>query len=162
MKSRCAEVPLARLLSASLLATVLTACGGEPAATPAVPGSAQQVEARVGDATVYAVALQTSQIPETVAREHGIERREDRVMLRVSARQGEGDGTRSAPVRVQATVTGLNGQTRALELREASANGLVDHVATVEVDLPDTLRFDIRVSTADGASGTLKLTRDFR
>jgi hypothetical protein len=162
-----------RVLAIAFVLASLAACGGgggdragggtagqaAPPTTP-VPGSAQQVEQRIGDTTVYAVAMPTSTIPAEVAREQGIERRDDLVMLRVSGRRGEGADLGSVPLQVQATVTDLRGQPQALQMKKAVAAGLVDQVGTFEAQLPDTLRFDIRVTTPDGASGTLQLTRD--
>lgn len=160
--------PPLRAFAAGLLAASLAACGGgaEQAAVPAqalnVPGGAQQVETRIGDTTVYAVAMQTSTITPVVAREHGIERRDDRVMLRVSGRRGEGVDIASVPLQVQATATDLRGQTQTLELKQVTANGLVDYVGTVQTAVPDTLRFDIRVTAPNGASETLELTREIQ
>lgn len=160
--------PLAsRVLATALLSAALAACGGaEQAAVPAqmlsTPGGAQQVEKQVGDATVYAVAMQTSTITPEVAREHGIDRRDDLVMLRVSGRRGSGADIASVPLQVRATATDLRGRTQALALGQAVANGLVDYVGTVEAGVPDTLRFDIRVTTPEGATGTLELTREIQ
>lgn len=150
------------------LMVLLAACGGEAPTSasvtdqrPAVPGSAQQVEAEVGGATVTAVAIQTSQLPDAVAAEHGIQKRDDRVMLRVSARQGESGNVTTAPVQVRATVSDLRGGARPIELSERVTNGLVDHVGTVETALPSTLRFEIAVTTARGESETLEFSRRF-
>lgn len=151
-----------------LLAATLAACGGGsgPAVMPgralSTPGGAQQVETRVGDTTVYAVVMQTSTISSEVAREHGIDRRDDLVMLRVSGRRGAGVDITSVPLQVRATVTDLRGQTLTLELTQATANGLVDYVGTVQTAVPDTLRFDIRVTTPAGASETVALTREIQ
>lgn len=131
-----------------------------PGGAAQMPGSSQQVETRIGDTTVYAVAMPTTAIPAPVAAEHGIERRPDVVMLRISGRRGEAGNVVSAPLKVQATSTDLRGQVQTVELKEAMAAGLVDYVGTVEADIPDTLRFDIRVTTPDGATQTMQLTRE--
>jgi hypothetical protein len=145
---------------------LLAACSGEDragnAVPAAVPGSASQVAADVGDASVIAVAIQTSQLPDAVAAEHGIEQRDDLVMLRVSPRLGEPGALTTAPAQVRATVTDLRGHTRELELEQRTVAGLVDHVGTLEVSLPDTLRFDISVVTQQGATETLQLSRQFQ
>jgi hypothetical protein len=159
--------PALRAVAIGLFAATLAACGGtEQAATPgqalSTPGGAQQVETRVGDATVYAVAMQTSTIPPEVAREHGIERRDDLVMLRVSGRRGSGVDIASVPLQVQATATDLRGQTQTLDMKQAVANGLVDYVGTVQTALPDTLRFGIRITTPEGTNETLELTREIQ
>jgi len=157
-----------RLLAPALL-LLLAACSdsaqGPRAAAgmpPAVPGSAQQVEAEVGDASFTAVAIQTSQIPETVAAEHGFERRDDLVMLRVSPRQGEPGSISTAPAAVQVAVTDLRGETSVLELEREVIAGLVDHVGTIEVTLPATLRFEVTVTTPQGDTRTMEFSRDFR
>jgi hypothetical protein len=163
---RLRRLPL-RAITAGLIAATLAACGGtEQAAAPgqalSTPGGAQQVETRVGDTTVFAVAMQTSTITPEVAREHGIERRDDLVMLRVSGRQGSGVDIASVPLQVRATSTDLRGQTQTLDMQQAVANDLVDYVGTVQTALPDTLRFDIRVTTPEGANETLQLTREIQ
>lgn len=145
---------------------LLAACSGEDpagsAVPPDVPGSASQVEADVGDASVIAVAIQTSQLPDAVAAEHGIEQRDDLVMLRVSPRMGEPGTITTAPAQVRATVTDLRGHTRELVLEQKTVAGLVDYVGTLQVSLPETLRFDISVVTQQGATETLELTREFQ
>ncbi|MFP7722801.1 DUF4426 domain-containing protein [Lysobacter sp. A3-1-A15] len=156
-----------RLLALAAVA-LSTACGNDdPAVNPAAvpitaPGSASQVTAQVGEASVTAVAIQTSQMPAEVAAEHGIEQRDDLVMLRVSPRQGEMGSLSTAPMQVRATMTGLRGTPRDIVLEERRVAGLVDHVGTVEVTLPDTLRFDVTVVSPQGQSGTLEFSREFR
>lgn len=131
-----------------------------PGTSAQVPGSSQQIETRIGDTTVYAVAMPTIAVPAEVAREHGIERREDLVMLRVSGRRGEAGNEVSVPLKVQATATDLRGQVTTLTMEERMTAGLADYVGAVDADLPDTLRFDIRVTTPDGANQSMQLTRD--
>jgi hypothetical protein len=131
-----------------------------PGAATQVPGSSQQVEKRIGDTSVYAVAMPTVAIPAAVASEHGIERREDVVMLRVSGRRGESGSEAAVPLQVKARVADLRGQVQALEMKEQQAAGLLDYVGTVETQIPDTLRFEIEVTTPSGARDTLQLTRE--
>lgn len=157
-----------RALAATLLVATLGGCGGGsgPAVVPgqllSAPGGAQQAETRVGDTTVYAVAMQTSTISPQVARENGIERRDDLVMLRVSGRRGAGIDIASAPLQVQATATDLRGRAQSLAMEQSVANDLVDYVGMVETAVPDTLRFEIRITTAEGATGTLEVTREIQ
>lgn len=162
-RARCVAT---RLLAIATLA-LAAACSGDEAANPAAvpitaPGSASQVEAQVGEASVTAVAIQTSQLPAGVAAEQGIERRDEVVMLRVSPRQGAPGNVSTAPVDVRATVTGLGGASRAIAMEEEVVAGLVDHVGTVDVTLPDTLRFDVTVVSQAGETKTLEFSREFR
>ena len=158
-----------RALALSIVMT-LAACSGSDRpdresanpVTPEVPGSAAQVRTKVGGITVSAVALQTSQIPSAVSEEHGIERRDDLIMLRISPRIGAIGNLRSAPAQVRATVTDMRGAVSAIALDEQMTAGLIDHVGTFEATLPATLRFDITVATPQGDTKTLEMTREFR
>lgn len=153
----------ASMFAPLLLATMVAACSGERSAPAgaAPTGGATQVERRIGNATVYATAVQTSSIPAGVAREYGIERSDTVVQLRISPRQDSASGLVSAPMRVQATATDLRGQSQALAMREVSANGLVDHVGAVDIQLPEAVRFDVRITTPEGVTETLRFTREF-
>lgn len=157
-----------RLLGTLALSALLAGCGAEAPPgevstlePPAVPGSAQQVEARIGDASVTVVALQASQVPAPVAAEHGIVQRDDLVMLRVSARQGDMGNISTAPVQVHASVDPLAGGARTIPMTEHVTNGLIDHVGMIEVDLPTTLEFEVDIVTADGERETLEFSRQF-
>lgn len=162
---RIAITPL-RLLACGAIA-LLAACSGEDRANPAavpitVPGSASQVEADISEASVTAVAIQTSQLPDEVAAEHGIEQRDDLVMLRISPRQGEIGSISTAPAQVRATVTDLRGRTREIEMEKQVVAELVDHVGTVQITLPETLRFDVTIVSPEGETETLRFSREFR
>jgi hypothetical protein len=147
---------------------LLAACGSNddaanPAAVPiTAPGSASQVEKQVGEASVTALAIQTSQLPDQVAAEQGFEQRDELVMLRVSPRQGEIGNISTATVEVRATVTDLRGAVSDIAMEEQEVAGLVDHVGTVQVRLPATLRFDVEVVSPQGATETLQFSREFR
>lgn len=160
---------MSRVAAAALLLAVLSGCSAEAPGTGAtasgvgathVPGSAAQVERKVGSAIVHVYAMQTSSIPEAVAREHGIERSPELIMLRVSGRSTDADAA-GVPLEVDVRVGDLQGKTQALPVKEVVVNGLTDYVATTTASLPDTLRFDVRVTTPEGITETLQLTRDF-
>lgn len=166
--------PAAPMVGVSaVLALGLVACGpeesrpGTAATDPAtaaggteVPGTSAQIERRIGDATVRAYTIQTSMIPESVASEQGIERSPDVVMLRVSGRTDGGGAVGAVPLQVEANVSDLHGSTEALNMREVETHGLIDYVGTVKRAPPDTLRFDIRVTTPDGSSDAMQLERE--
>ncbi len=159
---RAAPMPL-RLAACAALVLLASCSGEERTASPAaVPGSASQVTTDLGGASVTAVAIQTSQIPATVASGYGIEQRDDLVMLRVSPRKGEIGTIATAPMEVRATVTDLRGETRAMVLEERIVADLVDHVGTVEVTLPANLRFDVVLVAPGGKTETLEFSREFR
>lgn len=154
---------ITRVLAAGALGSMLTACdANRHSSSTDMPGSTQQLEAKVGDVSVYMTAIQTSSIPAEVAREHGIPQRDDLIMLRISPRRQKENGEIvSAPMEVQATATTLVGSLQPLPLRQVMANGLVDHIGTIEVQLPETVSFKATLAAPDGASETLSLTGKF-
>ena len=93
-----------RLVAVPLLALVLAACGGRPAApepAAAAPAAQAEASAQLGDATVHVSAVQTSQLPEAVARRYGIARSPRSVLLLVNLQGGDG----AVPVRIEALGT---------------------------------------------------------
>ena len=154
-------MPRLRFLLPACLA--LAACTG-PATPPAAPSASQpqaaEAEAKVDGATVHVTAVQTSQLPEQVAREYGIERSPRTILLLVNLRD-LGDGP--APS-VSASVTDLQARSTAVPLREVrilpADAGTTDYIGTVNATLPDTLRFTVR-AVRDRATATLQLSRDF-
>lgn len=146
------------LLSAGLLA----GCGGSPAPIPGAQTRADEdATLQVGDTTVRATALQTSLLGEPTARQYGIERDERLVMLMVGVRRGPSDNELSVPAKVTATVTDLRGQRSTVALSEIQSGELVDHIGTVRVALPDTLRFDLTITRDGEPPARMQFTREF-
>lgn len=151
-----------RLLATAFLAcAALSGCGGGgPAPRPAeaAPPPAELVE---GDLRIRASAVPTMQLPETVAREYGIQRSGHRVLLLVALRRDtNGDEATLAGI-VQAQATDLQGRTQSIALREVRTGELVDHAGVIEVSPPETLRFEIRATPAGESSRTLEFAREF-
>ena len=149
------------------LAIVLGACGGTPSApspvpaTPGAPAPQAEATARLGDATLHVSAVQTSQLPDAVARQYGIARSPRSVLLLVNLQGGDA----ATPVRLEASVTDLRGGRQALALRELSVatpdgDHVRDYIATVETSLPETLRFEVAASRGD-ARANVQVSRDF-
>lgn len=152
-----------------LTLALLSGCGRE-AALPTASGSAgaapQEAIARSGDVSVRASALQTSALSPAVAQQYGIARDDAAVMLLVAVRRGPDGQDVAIPARVSASATDLRGQRRELELRELRTGDpgsaqLLDYIGTVEIALPDTVRFDVSVTPEGGASTTLQFSREF-
>ncbi|GAB1596521.1 DUF4426 domain-containing protein [Lysobacter claricitrinus] len=145
----------------ALLAFTLAAlcgCSGDapPVAAPAAQ-ALQDAEARVGDVVVHASVVQTSTLDEAVAREYGIERSERTAMLLVSARDAKGDAP-PATVDISATIAPVGGMPQPIALHEVRVGDLVDHVGTVDIAPPETLKFDVTVHYGS-ATSTLSFTR---
>ena len=151
----------------SLLVGVgLVACndGRETPPTPAVATAAaatQEAVSRIGDVTVRASVMQTSALAQSVAAQYGITRDDRTVMLLVAVRQGPEARETALPARITASVTDLRGQRQELAMRELRSGELLDYVGTVEVTLPDTLRFDLTIVREGGARSTMQFNREF-
>ena len=148
---------------------ILAACTGTDAppvsvtASPSANAGRDQGEAivRVGDIAIRASAVQTSQLGEGIARQYGIERAPNTVLLLVTVRQGDDASATALPATVTATATDLRGGRQELAMRELRSGDLLDHAGIAATTLPDTLRFDVTVVRADGATSTLRFNRDF-
>jgi len=159
------------VLASSLLCVALTACGGNapPAAPPSAAGASASQEAvsRIGDVTIRASAIPTATLSEQVARQYGIARNDDTVMLLIGVRQGEGAQETALPATITATATDLRGRAHPIAMRElrsgdpSSSQALLDYVGTVEVAPPDTVRFDVQIVRENGATSQMQFSRDF-
>ena len=151
------------VLPVLLLATAVAACGGTSTSAIPVAPSANTADAiaTVGDVTIRASVLQTSTLDEAVARNYGITRDRHTVMLLVAVRQGTAAEATAVPARITATATDLSGRSQAIAMRELRSGDLLDYIGTVQTGLPDTLRFDVVVVRAGGATSTMRLVREF-
>ncbi len=150
-------------LSIVVLALVLAGCGGPPPAAPASSGAGglQEAVAREGDVTMRASVMQTSTLDPSVARQYGIERSDGLAMLLVSVRRGAEARETGVPARVVAKASDLRGRAQLIEMRELRSGDLLDYVGTVEIEPPDTVRFDVRITREDGATSSMQFSREF-
>lgn len=149
------------LLVAMLAAPLLAGCGQEPARVASVVSAPQTTTLQSGDLTIRASTMQTSALGAEVASRYGIERADHRVMLLVGLRRGPEAQEVSVPAQVSVTVTDLHGQRHAMPMRELRSGELVDYVGTVDVSLPDTLRFDLSLGLERGKTSTMQFSREF-
>lgn len=149
------------LLLAPMLA--IAACSGAQAPQGAAPSAATANEtvSRIGDVTIRASVVQTSTLTEAVAHEYGIVRDERTVLLLVAVRQGPEANESALPAQVTATATDLRGGKHDIVMRELRSGDLLDYVGTVDVSLPDTLRFDLDIVREGGARSTMQFSREF-
>lgn len=153
-----------RFLLAASVACVLAGCSGDGGSSPPVAASQQtqsaEAESTIDGTTVHVTAVQSSQLPDSVARQYGIERSSRRVLLLVNLRDA-GNGTAPA---ITATVTDLQDHTTPVDLHEVhvaqSGTPTTDYIGTVDASLPDTLRFTV-VAKRGGSTATVQLSRDF-
>lgn len=169
--------PLSSALVSSLRLAGLLVClfalgACDDSGTPPKPAQLIEVQARaVASAShleVSADAIQTSALNEATARKYGIERDDNRILLLVTVRTDTDADDDSLPGPITASVTDLSGQRSEIALRELriddpqSQATLIDHIGIVETPLPQTLRFEVRVKRANGATMNLQLSRDFQ
>lgn len=141
---------------------VLAACGGSQAPAPAAnAGDRGEAMETVGDVSIRASAVQTSTLNDAVAQQYGIARDAKTVMLLVAIRKGSGANETSLPAKVTASAAGLSGGKQDIAMRELRTGELLDYIGTVETSLPETLRFEVTVVQADGATSTLRFNREF-
>lgn len=154
------RIPVLAPIVAVLLAT---ACGGAAPPATAVPASSmQEAVARTGDITVRASVLPTAMLDAQVAARYGIARSDSTALLLVSLRRGPDGQESSLPAQVLVKASDLRGRAQLVEMRELrSEGGLLDYVGTLEIDPPDTIRFDVQATRPDGAVSTLQFTREF-
>ncbi len=147
---------------AVLIALFLAACGSQtPSPVPASAPTSNEIVETVGDVTIRANAMQTSALNDVVARQYGIARDDKTVLLLVAVRKGSPGAEVAVPARVSASVAGLTGGKRSVEMRELRTGDLLDYIGTVETSLPETVRFEVDVSTEDGAKTKAQFSREF-
>ena len=152
-----------RILPACLVLFLAACSDGAAPSTPVAASTQSQsaeAESTIDGMTVHVNAMQTSQLPESVARQYAIERSPTRILLLVNVR-GAGNGPAPA---VTATATDLQGHTDAVSLREVQVAQpgapTIDYVGLVDVTLPDTLRFAVDAKR-NGSTARVELSRDF-
>jgi hypothetical protein len=151
-------------LAPVLLATAFAAgCGGSAPPVAAVPASSmQEAVARSGDVSVRASVLPTSMLDAQVAARYGIARSDGTALLLVSLRRGPEGSESSLPAQVLVKASDLRGRAQLVDMRELrSEGGLLDYVGTLDIDPPDTIRFDVQATREDGAVSNLQFTREF-
>jgi len=124
---------------------------------------------RVGDVTMHASVMQTSSLNEAVASEYGIARSGNSVMLLIAVRKGAGAQETALPAVITATATDLSGRKQDIAMRELRTGGpesspghtLLDYVGSIEITLPETLRFDIHIVRENRASSRMQFNREF-
>jgi hypothetical protein len=154
-----------RLTMAAVLAVGLSACGrgggADTPAAPAVPGAPQEAITRIGDVTIRASVVQTSSLPEAVAMQYGIARSDRLALLLVAIRQGPEAQEVALPATITATAIDLRGRRQDIPMRELRTGELLDYVGTAEIDLPDTVRFELAIVREGGAQSTMQFSREF-
>lgn len=147
---------MVRAAAFAWLLCVFTGCGGGPASSQAIM-TPEPARLQIGDLDVQASTAPLRALPADVLRRYGIAASDHGVLLLVTVRRAE----RSVPARVSAFVTDLRGERRALPMRALLVEGYQDHLSVVEVEPPETLRFDVRIAIDGQPPAELRFSRDF-
>jgi hypothetical protein len=154
-----------RTLAAALVACALLASGCDYSPQHKVP-TAQPSEESFRDFGSYEVhynAVRTDALTPEVARNYGIQRSANRVMLNVTVLHKEAGAARKpveADVKVDAR--NLNEQLKDLELRRVSEGEAIYYIGEVSISGTEILVFDISVTpVGTQAPLSVKFTREF-
>lgn len=150
---------LAHTALAILAAAWLGACGSSQ--PPPSEATQPPAELRIGELVARASTVPTQRLSPAIAQRYGVERDPRTVLLVVSLRDGTGADERSVPGGVAATATDLLGRRQSIAMRQVREEGFLDHVGTVRVAMPDTLRFEVEVRVEGAAPASLRFHRDF-
>lgn len=147
-----------------LLSAFVTACGG---GAPPPPVEARQFEdpgfVAHGDFEMRYGTVLAGDLPDEVATRHGIERRNDRMVINLSVLQRRAG---EVPVPVEAEVAGtwrgLVAEPQALEFRPVAADQTVSYIAVVPVVDGEVIVLELR-ARPPGATRPLeaRITRRF-
>jgi hypothetical protein len=154
-----------RILAAALVAAALLASGCDQSAQPQV-AKAQPSDESFRDFGSYEVhynAVRTDALTAEIARNYGIQRSSNRVMLNVTVLHKEA-GAAKKPVEadVKVAARNLNEQLKDLELRRVSEGEAIYYIGEVSISGTEILVFDITVTPAGTqAPLSVKFTREF-
>lgn len=138
-----------RGLPAAILAAVVTLAG-------VGAGASERLD--IGAHTVYATALSSLLIPPEVARQHGIVRSAQRIVVNVTVLT---DG-HPTTARVSGTGTNLLAQQLALEFNEVREQEAIYYLASIITNEKDTIGFELRVlPTGSSETGVLRFERSY-
>ena len=103
-----------------------------------------------GNYEVHYNALRTDELTPEIARNYGIQRSSNRVMLNVTVLRKEAEHAPRKPVEADVTVDAynLNGQLKDLEMRRVSEGEAIYYIGEVSISGTEILVFDISVTPA--------------
>jgi hypothetical protein len=115
-----------------------------------------------GSYEVHYNAVRTDSLTPEIARNYGIQRSTNRVMLNVTVLQKEAGARKPVPAEVKVDARNLNEQLKDLELRRISEGEAIYYIGEVSISGTEILVFDISV-TPEGTQTPLsvKFTREF-
>lgn len=116
-----------------------------------LPAAAEQMRP-IGDFQAHYSLVPTLFLKADIAAGYDITRSRDRALLTVSILDADGD---AVPADVRGRMKDLLSQQQALEFEEVREGAAIYYLATIRHSDRDVLRFDIRITTPDGAGHEL-------
>ena len=114
-----------------------------------LPALAAAQSVSSGDITVHYSAIPTTTLTPEVARQYGITRSASRALVNIAVRKGKPGADVAVPSTVTVTVTNLNGQRQAINMREVKEGEAVYYLGETRVNGNETLSFEVEVRTPD-------------
>ncbi|HLU13972.1 MAG TPA: DUF4426 domain-containing protein [Arenimonas sp.] len=99
-----------------------------------------------GEITLHYNAVPSTSLTPEVARQYGITRSANRVLVNVALRQGTPGADRAVPAAVSIAATNANGQRMNLRVREVREGEAIYYLAEANVVGRDILRFEIEAT----------------
>jgi len=156
----------ARFLGLCLTALLMTTgCGQRPEGSRAQTAQhSEESFKEFGNYEIHYNAVRADQIPAEVARNHGIERSKNRVMLNVTLLRKDADHSPRKPVKgaVSVDAYNLNGQLKNIEVRQVTEGEAIYYLGTVSISGSEILIFDIKATPEnETAAFEVKFKREF-
>lgn len=142
-----------------------TGCGQRPEGSRAQTAQhSEESFKEFGNYEIHYNAVRADQIPAEVARNHGIERSKNRVMLNVTLLRKDADHSPRKPVKgtVSVDAYNLNGQLKNIEVRQVTEGEAIYYLGTVSISGSEILVFDIKATPEnETAPFEVKFKREF-
>ena len=105
---------------------------------------------RVDDFVLHWSAVPTTMLTPEVARQSGVTRSANRVLVNIAVRRGETGRDVAAAASVAIAVTNLAGQRELLQVREVREGDAIYYLAEARVTGQDVLTFEVEAKPAGG------------
>jgi hypothetical protein len=127
------------------------------AAAPAVA----QNSLRVDEFVLHWSAIPTTTLTPEIAKQAGVTRSANRLLVNVAVRRGEPGADTAAPARVAIAMTNLAGQRELLAVREVREGDAIYYLAEATIAGEDRLTFEIEALPAGGRPMRATFRQDF-
>jgi len=154
-----------RILAVALLCLIaLAGCGKAPQPTVVAAVPADETSKDFGNYTMHFNAVRTDFLTPEIAREYGIQRSQNRVILNVSIlrKVPEQTSRKHVEASVEVKCYNLNGQLKNLEIRRVTEGDAIYYIGEVTIAGTEILVFDISATpTGESAPFSAMLKREF-